>query len=50
MPESKLKIYVFYYKKGSVLELNQIYQPIMAGNALLEATTEIQGDNTGENI
>lgn len=50
MPESKLKIYVFYYKKGSVLELNQIYQPIMAGNALLEATTVIQGDNSGENI
>lgn len=30
--------------------MNQIYQPIMAGNALLEAPAEIKGDNTGENI
>jgi len=50
MPESKLKIYVFYYKMGSILELDQIYQPIMAGNSLFGAKTEFQGDDTGENI
>ena len=50
MPVSKLKVYVFYYKKGSNLNLDQIYHPIMAGNALLETTTEIPGDNTGDSI
>jgi hypothetical protein len=50
MSASQLKIYVFYYKKGSVLELNQIYQPIMSGNSLQEIKNEFQGDDTGENI
>jgi hypothetical protein len=50
MPESKLKIYVFYYKKGPVLELNHVYQPVMAGKSLIEAKTEIPGDDLGDNI
>ncbi|MBU1014283.1 MAG: DUF4422 domain-containing protein [Bacteroidetes bacterium] len=50
MPDPKLKIYVFYYKRGSVLELDQIYQPIMAGNSLPGVGTEFRGDETGENI
>jgi hypothetical protein len=50
MPDSKLKIYVFYYKKGSILELDQIYQPIMAGNSFLEGRTDFPGDDTGDNI
>ena len=44
------KIYVFYYKKGSVLKTDEIYQPVMAGNALLTGNNTISGDDTGENI
>ena len=50
MPESSLKIYVFYYKNGPVLKLSPVYQPIMAGKSLLRVKTEFQGDDTGENI
>jgi hypothetical protein len=51
MPEySKLKIYIFHYKNGSVLKTDSIYQPIMAGNALLSGNQTITGDDTGENI
>ncbi len=50
MPISNIKVYVFYYKSGLVLELDSIFQPIMAGNALLKANTDITGDDTGENI
>jgi len=50
MPESKLKVYVFYYKNGSILELDHAYQPIMAGNSMQKVKTEFQGDDTGENI
>ena len=50
MSFSNIKIYVFYYKTGQVLKLDSIYQPVMAGNALLNTFTEIKGDETGENI
>jgi hypothetical protein len=51
MPDSTTtKIYVFYYKDGSVLKTENIYQPIMAGNALNHVQTAIPGDDTGENI
>lgn len=50
MPFSAIKIYVFYYKTGPVLKLESIYQPVMAGNALLDKVADIQGDETGENI
>lgn len=50
MPISNIKVYVFYYKNGLVLELDSICQPIMAGNALIFANTVIPGDDTGENI
>jgi len=47
---SNTKIYVFHYKNGSVLNTDPIYQPIMAGNALLSANKTIPGDDTGDNI
>ena len=50
MPFSTIKIYVFYYKSGQVLELDSMYQPLMAGNSLLKAITEIPGDETGVTI
>jgi hypothetical protein len=51
MPElSNTKIYIFHYKNGSVLNTDPIYQPIMAGNALLAANKTIPGDDTGDNI
>ena len=50
MPATNSKIYVFYYKKSAVLDLDPIHQPIMAGNAQFLAKTKIPGDDTGENI
>jgi hypothetical protein len=46
----KIKIYVFHYKNGTVLKTDPIYEPIMAGNALLSGNNTIPGDDTGENI
>jgi hypothetical protein len=46
----KTRIYVFHYKIGTVLKTDPIYQPIMAGNALLLGNKIIPGDDTGENI
>lgn len=43
-------VYVFYYKKGSVIKFDQMYQPIMAGNSLLIEKTAFTGDDTGNNI
>lgn len=47
---SDIKIYIFYYKNDPVLNTDHIYQPIMAGNALLSGNNLIPGDDTGENI
>jgi len=47
---SKIKIYVFYYKNGSILQTDPIYQSIMAGNAQHEEKSSIVGDDSGENI
>ena len=43
-------IYVFHYKDGTVLKTDPIYQPIMAGNALLTGEKTMIGDDTGDNI
>jgi hypothetical protein len=50
MPDSNIKVYVFYYKKGTILGLNPIFQPLMSGNAFLNYKTDIKGDDSGENI
>ena len=47
---AETKIFVFYYKNGSILTEDPIYQPVMAGNARLDNTSNIPGDDTGENI
>lgn len=44
------KIYIFYYKKGLILDLDPIYQPLMCGNQLLNDKTELLGDDTGDSI
>jgi len=44
------KIFVLHYKVGTVLNVDPIYQPLMAGNALVPENSSIQGDDTGENI
>ncbi len=45
-----IKVYVFYYKNGSILKTDPIYKPIMAGNAILSENRTMPGDDTGENI
>ncbi len=45
-----IKVYVYYYKNGSVLKPDSIYQPLMAGNALATGNVSITGDDTGDNI
>lgn len=45
-----IKIYIFHYKKDTFLNTDPVYQPIMAGNALLSGVKTIQGDDAGENI
>lgn len=45
-----IKVYVLYYKNGYLLNTDQIYQPIMAGNILLSGNKTITGDDSGENI
>lgn len=47
---SLVKIYAIYYKKGMVLNLDKMYQPIMAGNALIDNNPDIPGDDTHETI
>ncbi len=51
MPDTpEAQIYVYYYKNGPVLNIDPVYQPLMAGNALLKEKTTIPGDNSGDNI
>ncbi len=47
---SSVKVYVFYYKNGSILQTDPIYQPIMAGCVRHGKKSAITGDDTGENI
>ncbi|MDP3353136.1 MAG: DUF4422 domain-containing protein [Flavobacteriaceae bacterium] len=47
---SNIKIYIFYYKKGEILDLNSTYQPLMCGNNLLLENSNIIGDDTSESI
>lgn len=44
------KIYVFFYKSGSIFKHDSLYMPVMSGNALLPDNNAITGDDTGENI
>ena len=44
-----VKIFAFYYKKTPVLVQDDMYFPVMAGNASV-GSTSIQGDDTGDNI
>lgn len=45
-----VKVYIFYYKDGTVIQTDQIYQPVMAGNALHQSKSVFQGDDSGDNI
>jgi len=44
-----IKIFAFYYKNTPVLIQNDMYYPVMAGNASV-GSTSIQGDDAGDNI
>ena len=44
-----IKIFSFYYKNTPVLIQDDVYFPVMAGNALVE-NKRIQGDDIGDNI
>jgi hypothetical protein len=48
--KADIKIYIYYYKPGSILQTDQIYQPVMAGNTLRSDNKTITGDDSGTNI
>ncbi|MDR1332080.1 MAG: DUF4422 domain-containing protein [Tannerella sp.] len=47
---SVIKIFSFYYKNTPVLVADDLYQPVMAGNAPDVSNDKIQGDAAGDNI
>ncbi len=48
--EHNIKIYSFYYKNCAVPVANDLYQPIMAGNALQKDQPVMIGDDSGDSI
>lgn len=48
--QGKYRIYVLFYKTGTVVKNDSLYKPLMAGNALLTEKSDISGDDSGENI
>jgi hypothetical protein len=46
----KIRIYSFYYKLTAIPIQNELYIPVMAGNALLKSSASMQGDDTGDSI
>lgn len=48
--KNSIRIYIFYYKNGLVLQIDPVYQPVMAGNAIIQEKSSICGDDSGENI
>lgn len=47
---SDIAIFVYYYKNGIFPFGHSIYQPVMAGNALLHNTSGFTGDDSGDSI
>jgi hypothetical protein len=47
---SSIKIYIFHYKNGFILEPNSVYTSVMSGKSLLNGENNIQGDDTGESF
>jgi len=47
---NKIRVYSFYYKDTVVLIDDEIYYPVMAGNALKSGESKIMGDDTGKSI
>ena len=50
MNNSVVKVYTFYYKPGEVLTSDPIYHPILAGKNQKQIKSNIQGDDTADNI
>jgi hypothetical protein len=46
----KIKVYIFFYKNGSVVEIDSIYEPVMAGSSLLREETIFCRDDINDNI
>ncbi len=47
---SNIRIYSFYYKETVVPVENDLYVPVMVGNALSTVQPKMKGDDTGESI
>lgn len=50
MTSSPIKIYVLFYKNGTVIKNDSIYEPLMAGNSLTNNNIHILGDDSGDHI
>ncbi len=48
--ETRIEIYTFFYKKAPLIVNRLPYVPIMAGKARLIASSDIPGDDIGDNI
>jgi len=44
------RIYVLFYKNGTIVKNDDLYTPLMAGNHRTKNKTGISGDNTADNI
>ena len=50
MARVSCKIYVLFYKNGTIVKSDATYEPLMAGNSLLAGNKSIKGDDSGDNI
>lgn len=50
MAKGSCKIYVLFYKNGTIVKSDGLYEPLMAGNSLLSGNKSINGDDSGGNI
>jgi hypothetical protein len=47
---SNCKIYVLFYKNGTIVKSDALYEPLMAGNSLISGEKLMRGDNSDDNI
>jgi hypothetical protein len=50
MDNPDIKIFSFHYKPGPVVECESIYIPVFAGKKSSIETSEMTGDDSGDNI
>lgn len=44
------KIFVIYYKRGTIVKSDELYQPIMCGGASIDGLEDFLSDNVGDQI